>query len=323
MSHDLDMTHGSAAMAYVGAVPWHGLGASLQPGQSIEEWVTAAQLGWTLQRLPVQYLVDGKLRALGNRFVLARSDTGDGLSVVSDSYNPVQPREVLEFYRQLVERHDYSLETAGALDGGRKVWALARTGLTANLGDDDEMLAYLLLATSCDKSLATTATFTSVRVVCQNTLAFAFQDKDRHRRRHVKVTHSSRFVAEEVHEQLGLITTAWADFQDQTRRMSERKLKDPEMLDFYDKLLRSNPEKPLSPTAQRERLTLATLFKSAPGQDTSSTKGTLWGAVNAVTYYVDHQRKRAASERLDSAWFGSGDALKEKAWTLAEAQVTA
>ena len=82
--------------------PWHGLGEKLPEGQPIEVWLKAARLEWELKRLPVQYLVDGRLRTMDDRFVLVRSDTHAALSVVSDDYQIVQPKEVLEFYRDLV-----------------------------------------------------------------------------------------------------------------------------------------------------------------------------------------------------------------------------
>ena len=62
----------------------------------------AARLGWELKRLPVQYLVNGRLRTMDDRFVLVRSDTYAALSVVSGDSKIVQPREVLEFYRELM-----------------------------------------------------------------------------------------------------------------------------------------------------------------------------------------------------------------------------
>lgn len=167
MSHDIDFSTGQPAMAYLGEKPWHGFGEQLPANQSIEEWVRAARLDWEIQMSPVRYLFNDQALLMPDRVVLARSDTGAALSVVSNDYQVVQPKEVLEFYRSLVERRHYTLETAGALDGGRKVWALAKTGLVANVGNNqqDELGAYVLLATSCDKSLATTACFTSIRVV--------------------------------------------------------------------------------------------------------------------------------------------------------------
>src|SRR5471032_1733679 len=105
--------------------------------------------------------------------VLFRSDTNAPLSVVSHRYHVVQPSEILEFYRDLTEVSGYELETAGVLKGGRKIWALARTGQSSTIKGNDAMNAYVLLATACDGSLATTAQFTSIRVVCNNTLAVA------------------------------------------------------------------------------------------------------------------------------------------------------
>jgi phage/plasmid-like protein (TIGR03299 family) len=121
MGHEIDFSTGSPAIAYVGDETWHGFGEKLSEGQPIEAWLKAARLEWELKRLPVQYLVDGKLQTMDDRFVLVRSDTKAALSVVSSDYQIVQPNEVLEFYRELVDLFGYKLETAGALDGGRKV----------------------------------------------------------------------------------------------------------------------------------------------------------------------------------------------------------
>ena len=165
MSHDIDQSTGKPAIAYVGETPWHGLGEKLPERQPIEVWTKAARLDWELKRLPAQYLVDGRLQTVDDRFALVRSDTNAALSIVSGDYHIVQPREVLEFYRDLVAVHGYALETAGALNGGRKVWALARTGRSGSVDKEsrDKLAAYVLLATSCDRSLATTVAFTSVR----------------------------------------------------------------------------------------------------------------------------------------------------------------
>lgn len=322
MSHDIDRSTGLPAMAYVGDAPWHRLGHKLLPGRPIDEWVQSARLDWKLERLPVQYLWDGALRTMDDRFVLARTDTGEALSVVSEDYRVVQPREVLEFYRDLVEDQGCTLETAGALNGGRKIWALARTRSAAALESDrsDHLAAYILLATSCDKTLATTAAFTSVRVVCQNTLSFAMSDVAEHKRPKVKVTHSNFFDPTAVKKQLGL-DEAWKVFIRKVNAMSKRRLGAGEAAAFFDALFRQKHDKPLSPRAQRESATVGALFSSAPGQNVASAKGTLWGAVNAVSYYADHVRA-SSSERLDSAWFGAGATLKNKAWAAADALIS-
>lgn len=59
----------------------------------------------------------------------------------------VQPHEVLHFYQDLVEVGGFELETAGSLKGGRKLWALAKTGRDMELKDGDRVKSYQLLAT--------------------------------------------------------------------------------------------------------------------------------------------------------------------------------
>jgi len=319
MAHEIDSSTGKPAIAYVGERPWHGLGEKLPAGAPIETWLRAAMLEWELKRLPVQYLVDGTLRTMEDRFVLVRSDTRAALSVVSGDYEVVQPKEVLEFYRDLMKTYGYELETAGALDGGRKVWALARTGLTeaADSGQTDKLGAYVLLATSCDKTLATTAAFTSIRVVCQNTLFFAMEDVKTQRRPQVKVAHNVRFDGDRVKDELGIMDKAWSGFIAKVRKMAVYPMKGDKASSFFENLLVQKKDKALSDKAQREHQTILALFESAPGQELSTAKETLWGAVNAVTYYVDHVRKTTAGDRLDGAWFGSGRALKEKSWASA------
>ena len=321
MSHDLDQTTGRYAHAYVGETPWHGLGEKLPEGEPIEVWVKAAGLDWELRRLPVEYLVNGTLRLMPDRFILARSDTDTALSVVSAKYKIVQPKEVLEFYRDLVDAYGYTLETAGALNGGRKFWALARTGRTLDLnagcGKPDDLAAYLLLATSCDMTLATTAAFTSVRVVCKNTLSFAMNDVAGNKRRHIKVRHSRHFNPDHVKKDLGLIDKPWEVFLANVRRMAATPLTPNEASIFFERLLQPREEAPMSPRTANEHNSLKALLTSAPGQNFPTTEETLRGAVNAVTYYVDHLRSSKVGDRLDSAWFGPGNTLKDKAWDLA------
>ena len=321
MSHDLDESTGKPAMAYVGERPWHGLGEALPPDQDIETWVQAARLDWSIEMLPVNYQMGGRNHVMRDRFVLARSDTQAALSVVSGDYRVVQPKEVLEFYRDLVEERHYQLETAGALDGGRKVWALARTGLVAGVADNaaDELGAYVLLATSCDKSLATTIAFTSVRVVCQNTLGFAVHDVKKESRRNIKVNHSRRFDADQIKKDLGLMDDSWDKFKRQLTPMAGKEMSDRDAEQFFQALFQSDKEMKegtISDQKRKEVMQLMSFYRHAPGQDLPTAKNTLWGAVSAVTYYVDHVRP-SSGDRLDSAWFGSGATLKEKAWQQA------
>src|SRR5207249_4093900 len=126
-----------------------------------------------------------------------------------------------------------------------------------------------------------------------------------------KVPHTSYFDAAEVKDRLKLIDRAWAAFLENVRHAAAYKLDDIRAAEFFDRVLGRKPQKPLGPKAARDHAAFASLFRSAPGQGLGTAKGTLWGAVNAVSYYVDHVRVGGATDRVDSAWFGAGASLKE------------
>jgi hypothetical protein len=74
-----------------------------------------------------------------------------------------------------------------------------------------------------------------------------------------------------------------------------------------------------SPVNEKAMAKVVSLFTGqGRGSDFSSAKGTAYGLLNAVTEFVDHERKAKNTDyRLDSAWFGQGAALKQKAMELA------
>ncbi|MDR0481123.1 MAG: DUF932 domain-containing protein, partial [Gallionellaceae bacterium] len=203
------MSHLVETMAYTGQTPWHQLGHALPKKQPIDVWAQAAGMQWQIRATAVRYLATdgiaplyGEAMEFPEQKVLYRSDTKAALSVVSNRYKVVQPQEVLEFYRDLSEITGFELETAGVLRAGRRFWALARTGKSAALQGNDVVHNYLLLATSCDGTLATMAIPTGVRAVCNNTLAGALPAASGNGA--IKVPHSTQFDAQAVKRQLGI-----------------------------------------------------------------------------------------------------------------------
>ena len=317
------MAHLIEQMAYVGATPWHGLGNQLSPKQPLEVWQQEAGMNWQIQESPVRFMADavghlGTIHSFPEQKVLYRSDSKEALSVVSKRYQVVQPREVLEFYRDLTERSGYELQTAGVLKGGRKLWALARTGQSAALKGNDVVNGYLLLATSCDVTLATTATPTTVRVVCNNTLSIAVNGASQA----IKVPHSTRFNPQAVKQQLGIAVSQWDDFMYRMRMLAERKVQDYEAKDFLRSVLSEvqtgNPERTGLSNERALTKVLSLYDGHGRGAELEAAKGTAWGLLNAVTEYVDHERRARSNEyRMDTAWFGQGAVIKQRALNTA------
>lgn len=305
------------SMAYTGARPWHGLGASLAPDQPIEVWRRQAGMEWEIEEAEVRYVVGREgirsLKEFPEQKVLYRSDSKRPLAVVSKRFQVVQPGEVLEFYRDLTAYSGFRLETAGVLREGRKFWAMARTGQSTSLKGRDKVEGYLLLATSCDGTLATTAQFTSVRVVCNNTLRVALGSSGGA----IKVPHRSQFDPEAVKRQLGITVSSWDGFVARMKALCEVPV-DP---DSAEAILRRvltypNPTGGAQVVNEQALAGVRALYEGGGrGSQLASSKGTAWGLLNSVTEYVDHHR-RAQSEdhRRDAAWFGPGAQIKQRAW---------
>ena len=317
MSHELDFTKGRAAIAYVGETPWHGLGQQLAAGASIETWQVEAGMDFSLEETPALFSLGAKTGIIADRKVLVRSDSLTPLAVVSNAYQVVQPKEVLEFYRDLTEKAGFQLETAGVLKGGRKYWALANMGKEAKVLDD-VIKGYLLLGTACDGSMSTTAMFTSIRVVCNNTLGFAL-DEAAGNSRVVRINHRTTFNETKVKAQLGIAATSWDGFMKHVEAWSSTKVTTSDAEEYFSEIASYKGNDGEIVVSDKTVTMLLDLFQgSGKGSELKSAKDTVWGLVNAVTEYVDHHRGRSNDTRMDRAWFGDGLATKELASNMAD-----
>lgn len=334
------MAHQVEQMAYVGDTPWHGLGNQLTQNQPIEIWAQQAGMDWRIESSDVSYMAQNArgqsiIMPYEEQRVLYRSDTHAPLSVVSQRYQEVQPMEILEFYRDLTEQSGFELETAGVLKGGKKFWALARTGQSAALKGKDVSNGYILLATACDGTLATTAQFTNIRVVCNNTLAIALRGQSSSASV-VKVPHSTKFDADKVKQQLGISVRAWDEHMYEMKQLTQRKVTQGEaaayfdavfnntslsiadqeenIIQFYRNMATPNPAKEKSEPNGRAMAKVMDMFNGqGRGAELSSAKDTAYGLLCSITEFADHERRAISTDhRLDSAWFGAGAALKQR-----------
>lgn len=329
MAHLIDTTTGTPAIAYVGETPWHGLGQRLTAGASIETWTREAGLAYDVLEAPVEFIhpgLDGLLipNKFAGRNVLYRSDTLAPLSVVSTKYRPVQPAEVMDFFGELADIGGFTLETAGAIADGKRIFALARVDEGAPVLAGDTVLPYALLATSYDGTLATTAMLTSIRVVCWNTLSAAtgYYNGSTYvpgeaGATTVKVPHRAKFDAAKVREKLGIYRDEFEKMLISMRRLAQREISLAKAQALTKSLLGAHTPagKEVQETAGYQRV--IDLF-DGEAMGASMAGPTLYGWLQSITEYVDHERGRD-STRLNSALFGAGESLKSKAFAIAQA----
>ena len=318
MSHELTISPtGKAEMAYVGATPWHGLGQTLDENATLDEWRVAAGMDWSINASVVQYsvprMIDGEptveTLTCKDRVVLYRSDTTAPLAVVSNRYQVVQPVEALEFFRDMIEAGGYTMETAGTLFGGKRLWALARSGRGFDLPGGDAVNDYILLATGCDGGLATSVRDTAIRVVCNNTLTTALDTKAKY----VTVRHSTRFNPDAVKQKLREVSASFDAFARAAEALARVQVNARDASSLLARILPEPADRPVEETRGFKRI-MELFGGRGIGATLPSAEGTAWGLLNAVTQDVDHSTTaRTADNRLNSAWFGAGDELKSRA----------
>jgi len=222
------------------------------------------------------------------------------------------------FFGKLVDIGGFEMETAGALSDGRRIWALAKVNQGADVVDGDIVRPYVLLGTSYDGTMATVAKFTSIRVVCNNTITMALNQSEAGT---VRVLHSERFDADRVRLELGIVADSWERFLVQSRRLAGVPMAAAEADAFITELLTPyHTSKTMEINESKAYRRILDLFNGqAIGSGIPGVSGTRWAMLNAVTELVDHERGRSESTRLESAWFGTGAALKNKALELLSA----
>lgn len=316
-------------LSYKGVTPWHGLGVNVEETATGMEMLVKAGMNWQVQRRAIAMRGDLTNPAIDPTVMvkeplsgfraIVRSDNDHVFQVSTDRYQIVQNAEVVEIFREYCEAGHASMETVGALEGGNKVWALARLngGSTATLAGGDELRGYMLFATSHDGSLRTIAKPTQIRVVCANTMSIALGDGVPM----FKLKHSAKFTEarkEEARVMMGMASQQVAKTNAAAEALSHVNIDHSDWLDFMGKLL--GPDAVLdtkNATLSRMASDIQDATLTSPGSTLTSAKGTLWGAVNGVTFYTDHMRGRTQDTRLASAWFGDSDLLKRTAMNTA------
>ena len=127
--------------------------------------------------------------------------------------------------------------------------------------------------------------------------------------------HSRKFDPQLVKQELGIGLSSWERFVGNMRRLAERPIHKFEAMNLIVNVL-GDPELPLADQPNQKALQNVYALYSGQGMgaDLSSANGTAWGLLNAVTEYVDHERRARSPEyRLDSAWFGQGAVIKQRA----------
>ena len=156
------------SMFYVRETPWHGLGTKVLEAPASKEALILAGLNWRVLQEPIY---TGTEELINGYKANVRDSDRKVLGVVTDRYKVIQNDEAFAFTDGLLGE-GVKYETAGSLQGGRKVWLLAHMPHEYIISGE-RISPYLLFSNTHDGSGAIKVALTPIRVVCQNTLNLA------------------------------------------------------------------------------------------------------------------------------------------------------
>lgn len=311
MAHELEIVNGQAQMAYVGDLPWHGIGTKVEADLTPDQFQKVAGLDWEVEKQPLMTPNGVKVP---NKEALVRTSDNSILDVVGTGWNPVQNSEAFEFFHEYVMAGDMEMHTAGSLKDGNMVWGLAKVKDTFDILGGDQVDSYLLFSNPHQYGKSIDIRFTPIRVVCNNTLSLSLGQKVANS---VSLNHRTTFNPDSVKETLGIASEKFAQYKETAEFLSSKRFGISELIQYYNEVFpRTYQGKKevnvktvgdLTTNAQKAYEVLET----QPGAEFG--EGTWWQALNSVTYLTDHQMGREADTRLTSAWFGSNQTRKVRA----------
>lgn len=308
---------------------WHGLGVVLDTPVPPMEFQAVAGLEWEVSKQELGFGLMAETKGLESFRAVVRSDNNTALGVVGKDYETVQNKELFRFLADLSEFDlEVQVETAGALGKGETVWVLAKVpSLAISLGNDS-IESYLLLANGHTGNRKLSVMPTTVRVVCENTLAMAMKARTgTGLSRGFDLKHTVG-ISDRL-AQVQSVLRGVAQTHSQTLETFEALAGVPASLEtvnlIADKVFGPVPkEKGKARTiAENRRDDLAKIW-SSPTSTGLSTSNTLWTAFNAITEWIEHESitrtgnfSPAENRFASNLLAGGAHSLKEEAFTYA------
>ena len=306
---------------------WHGLGTIVQDYPNSREALQFAGLDFTVQKRPNTHILDsGETITSTSSFYTYRPDTG---AILGDrlgaDYQVVQNREAFAFFDSIVGGDGIMYETAGALGQGERIFMTAKLPDYIRVGKDDLIEKYLFLTTSHDGYGSITAAFTPIRIVCNNTLNAALRNCANAIR--IRHTQSAESRLKEAHKVMGMSNMLAMELEEIFNQWTKVRISDSEVQKLIQ--LAMVPNKEVLRNIQRGQMDeLSTCFlnicdsvyeyaMSSPTQQSETTKGTLFGAYNAVTGYFQNVRGYKSGEaKFRAIMDGTGKLRTQAAFDL-------
>jgi phage/plasmid-like protein (TIGR03299 family) len=327
MSHNINFNEATGTHSFIstGARAWHDLGQSAAGAMTAEEAVNGSNMNFIVDLKPIA-VAGGKV--INSHKATVRRDTKDVLGIVSPNYAVIQNHEAFSFFDTIVDSGEAIYETAGVLGKGEKVF------ITAKLPSDilvhgESVENYLLLTSGHDGRSAVQIGFTSIRVVCNNTLTAALKNlTNKMVIPHFKGAKARLETAAAV---MGFSSKYTQEINQIFNKMAEVKIDDAQLRKYIETVMKPARKEIL--TAEDLEKEFSTRFTNTiddimnfahtnETQLTDAAFGTVWGAYNAVSGYYCHLKEyKTADQKMKDIYFKIGSQKIEHAFDVAASMI--
>ena len=317
MAHKIDNSKGFNAFVSFGEKAWHGLGSVMTDAVSTQDALQKGGLDFKVLKLPnIHILPTGEELISTDSFFTLRDDVNKVLgSRLGKDYNVMQNAEALNLADEILQSGTASIETAGAIDEGKKVFICLKVNTDIVVGSNDKVQQYLLICNSHDGTMSITAKFTNVRVVCNNTLQMALKQGSGVKVRH---TINAQQRLQEAVRLMGMIGNNTDINTDAYNKMAQHVISKEQMFNYFGNVFMTASEigaiqggqkasEILSSRKQNIMTEVLNFANTGVGQSLAM-KGndhTIWSAYNAVTGYATRKKFSSVDDRANSLLFGS------------------
>ncbi len=303
------------SMFYVRETPWHGLGTKVLEAPASKDALQLAGLDWRVLQEPIytamEELVDGYKANV-------RDSDRKVLGVVTDRYRVIQNDEAFAFTDELLGA-GVKYETAGSLQGGRKVWLLAHMPHEYIISGE-RISPYLLFSNTHDGSGAIKVALTPIRVVCQNTLNLALANA----KRSWSMIHTGdiKEKMQEAKDTLFLAENYMDELGKEFEALRMKKLTDKQVMEYIEVLLPiedgSTPQQEKNMKRLREDMKIR--YFDAP--DLQGVGKNAYRFVNAVSDFATHAEPLRKTANYKENLFSrtvDGNPMIDKAYQMVSA----
>lgn len=288
---------------------WHGLGVVLDeyptraeaqqlahPWEPITEPVFLQDVGFDFDEMAGESVPYERHEEAQGFKAVRRSDDASLLGIVGEGYEPVTNAEMWDIAEALQgEADDVMFETAGSLQGGKKVWVLVRLKDPITVAGDPNgaTIPYFSLQNSHNGSGAFRGQATMTRIVCANTAQIA--DQDAKARGTQFAFHHTKNVADRIEEARQALL-GWrhsvAEWQQLSEHMLTLQMDGNAIQDFLDRWI---PQPPPGAASERVIQNVEAARdqwrKAYYSQTCEGITGTALGVFAASTEYAEHYRR--------------------------------